>query len=163
VTMPVIFSTGSLYLFGLDRVYGWAAEVGCDGVEIMMDERWDTHQDASLNHLKEKYGIPILALHLPLRRGAWGLEPGETLTRVAKLAGKIEASVVVVHPPPPGRPLATWAAGPLKEAREVGIHVAVENMPKGRIERLFSVGRPGGAIGRSICSASGTLRSIPAT
>jgi hypothetical protein len=46
--MPVIFSTGSLCLFGLDRVYGWAAEVGCDEVEIMMDERWDTHQDAYL-------------------------------------------------------------------------------------------------------------------
>jgi sugar phosphate isomerase/epimerase len=42
VTIPVVFSTGSLYPFGLDRCYGWAAEAGYDGVEIMMDERWDT-------------------------------------------------------------------------------------------------------------------------
>ena len=93
--IPVIFSTGSLYPFGLDRIYGWAAEAGYDGVEIMMDERWDTHQDIYLNHLADKHGIPIFALHTPLFRGAWRLEPGETLVRSAKLAGRIEASVVV--------------------------------------------------------------------
>jgi sugar phosphate isomerase/epimerase len=141
VTVPVIFSTGSLYPFGLDRVYGWAAEVGYDGVEIMMDDRWDTHQDAYLNHLADKHGIPILALHTPLHRGAWGLGPGETLVRSAKLAGRIGTPVVIAHPPPPGRPLTRWAAGPLKEARAQGIHVAVENMPKGRVKRFFSIGR----------------------
>ncbi len=34
--MPVVFSTGSLYPFGLDRIYAWAAEAGYDGVEIMV-------------------------------------------------------------------------------------------------------------------------------
>jgi sugar phosphate isomerase/epimerase len=141
VAIPVIFSTGSLYPFGLDRVYGWATEVGYDGVEIMMDERWDTHQDAYLNHLAVKHGIPILALHTPLQRGAWGLEPGETLVRAAKLAGRVGAAVVVVHPPPPGRPLARWSAGPLKEARAQGVSVTVENMAKGRPKHLFSIRR----------------------
>ena len=56
MSVPVIFSTGSLHPFGLDRIYGWAAEAGYDGVEIMMDDRWDTHQDAYLDHLAEKYG-----------------------------------------------------------------------------------------------------------
>ena len=46
MAIPVIFSTGSLYPFGLDRTYGWAVQVGYDGMEITMDERWDTHQDA---------------------------------------------------------------------------------------------------------------------
>lgn len=144
MTVPVIFSTGSLYPFGLDRVYGWAAEVGYDGVEIMMDDRWDTHQDAYLDHLAGKYGIPILALHPPLREGVWRLEPGETLIRAAKLAARIggeEKEVVVpAHPPPPGRPLQRWREGALKEARGTGMPVAVENMPKGR-GRVFSVGR----------------------
>ena len=71
MTIPVVFSTGSLYPFGLDRSYGWAAEAGYDGVEIMMDERWDTVQEAYLNHLVEKHGIPILALHTPLHEGVW--------------------------------------------------------------------------------------------
>ena len=34
---PVIFSTGSLYPFCLESVYGWISEAGYDGAEIMMD------------------------------------------------------------------------------------------------------------------------------
>ena len=30
---PIIFSTGSLYPFGLERVYGWISEAGYDGHE----------------------------------------------------------------------------------------------------------------------------------
>jgi sugar phosphate isomerase/epimerase len=139
VAIPVIFSTGSLYPFGLDRSYSWAAEAGYDGIEVMMDERWDTHQDAYLNHLADKHGIPVLALHTPLHRGAWRLEPGETLVRVAKLAVGIGGPVVVAHPPPPGRQLRRWAAGPLEQARKAGARVAVENMPRSGRRRLFSI------------------------
>ena len=63
--IPVIFSSGSLYPFGLDRSYGWAAEVGYDGVEIMMDERWDTHQHAYLSHLTDRHGTPSLPCTRP--------------------------------------------------------------------------------------------------
>ncbi len=141
MAVPVAFSTGSLYPFGLERVYGWAAEVGFDGVEIMMDERWDTHQDFYLRDLVEKHGVPILALHLPLHRGAWGLGPEETLVRVARLAQKMEVPVVVAHPPPPGRPLERWKTGALREAREQGVAVAVENMPRSEAGGLFRVRR----------------------
>jgi len=54
----------------LDRVYGWVAETGYEGVGIMMDERWYTHQDAYLNRLADKHGIPVLALCTLLYRGA---------------------------------------------------------------------------------------------
>lgn len=139
--VPVVFSTGSLWPFGLDRVYGWAAEAGYDGVEVMMDDRWDTHQDAYLKYLVDEYGIPIFALHPPLREGVWRLDPAETLVRAARLAARIGDEVVVpAHPPPPGRPLRRWCKGPLKEARGAGVPVAVENMPKRR-GRVFSVGR----------------------
>ena len=104
--------------------------VGLDGVEIMMDERWDTHQRAYLEHLQERHGVKILALHPPLRRGAWNLGPEETLVRTARLAHGMDVPVVVAHPPPPGRSLERWAAGPLREAREQGVSVAVENMPR---------------------------------
>ena len=139
--IPVIFSTGSLYPFGLDRSYGWAAEVGYDGVEIMMDERWDTHQHTYLSHLVDRHGIPVLALHTPLYKGAWRLDPGETLVRSVGLAEKVGAPVVIVHPPPPGRPLARWAKGPLNEARTQDVSVAVENMPRDRAGYVFSIRR----------------------
>jgi sugar phosphate isomerase/epimerase len=141
VTIPVILSTGSLYPFGLDRSYGWTAEAGYDGVEIMMDERWDTVQDAYLNHLAEKHGIPILALHTPLHASVWRLGPEETLVRSARLAVRVGAPLVVAHPPPPGRPLARWAAGALERARGEGVHVAVENMPRGRPKYPLSTRR----------------------
>ena len=140
MTIPVVFSTGSLHPFGLDRAYSWAAEVGYDGIEVMMDDRWDTHQSGYLDHLAEKHGIPIRALHPPLRRGAWNLEPHETLVRVAKLARSLEARVVVAHPPP-GRSLERWRAGPLQEAREQGVCVAVENMPECEVKSILGLGR----------------------
>ena len=49
--------------------------------------------------------------------------------------------VVVAHPPPPGRPLERWKAGPLREAREQNVVVAVENMPRSRAGGLFRVRR----------------------
>ena len=139
--VPVVFSTGSLYPFGLDRVYTWAAEAGFDGVEIMMDERWDTHQASYLHHLAERHGIKVLAFHPPLRRGAWNLGSQETLVRVARLARRMEVPVVVAHPPPPGRPLERWSAGPLRKAREQGVSVAVENMPRSEARTLFGIRR----------------------
>jgi sugar phosphate isomerase/epimerase len=135
--IPVVFSTGSLYPFGLDRAYSWAAEAGYDGVEIMMDDRWDTHQSDYLNHLAGEHGIPIQAFHPPLRRGAWNLGPEETLIRVAGLARSMEVSVVVAHPPQPGRSLKRWKTGPLREAREQGVSVAVENMPRAEIRGIL--------------------------
>ena len=141
--MPVIFSTGSLYPFGLERAYSLAAEAGYDGVEIMMDDRWDTHQRNYLDHLAERHGIPILALHPPLRRGAWNLGPEETLFRVARLARSMEVPVVVAHPPRPGRLLERWSAGPLRRARELGVRVAVENMPRSEVRGIFGTRSPG--------------------
>ena len=141
MAVPVLFSTGSLYPFGLDRVYGWISKAGYDGVEIMMDERWDTHQEEYLRDLVERHGVPILALHPPLRRGAWGLGPEETLVRVARLAGRMEVPVVVAHPPPPGRGMERWKEGPLREARKHGVAVAVENMPRSRVGGIFRAGR----------------------
>jgi sugar phosphate isomerase/epimerase len=132
VSVPVAFSTGSLYPFGLERVYGWAAEAGFDGVEVMMDERWDTHQPAYLQDLAERHGLPILALHPPIYAGAWRLDPEETLVRSARLAARISCPLVVAHPPPPGRPLRRWLTGPLAAARDEGVIVAVENMPANR-------------------------------
>lgn len=140
MSIPVIFSTGSLYPFGLERAYGWAAEAGYDGVEVMMDDRWDTHQEDYLNALAERFGIPILALHPPIFEGAWKLPPGETLVRSAGLAKRVGALVVVAHPPPPGRTLERWRKGPLAEARSQGVAVAVENMPRGR-RRAFGIRR----------------------
>lgn len=127
--IPVVFSTGSLHPFGLERIFAWAAEAGFDGIEVMMDDRWDTHQQGYLEHLMESHGLPIAALHPPIGRGVWGLEPEQTLIKVAELAARIGAGTVVAHPPRAGRSLQKWCKGTLAEARSRGVAVAVENMP----------------------------------
>ncbi len=137
MAIPVVFSTGSLYPFGLERVYAWAAEAGFDGLEIMMDERWDTHQADYLAWLSERYALPVRALHPPLGRGAWRLEPGETLVRVAKLAKKVGAGVIVAHPPADGALIDSWSQNTLFDARKAGVSVAVENMPRDRARGFF--------------------------
>lgn len=106
-----------------------------------MDDRWDTHQDAFLRSLADGYGIPIVALHPPLRRGAWNLGPEETLVRSARLAERIGAEVVVAHPPAAGRPLQKWRTGALERARAHGVSVAVENMPRNERRLFFGLGR----------------------
>ena len=140
MTVPVVFSTGSLHPFGLERVFGWAAEAGFDGMEVMMDDRWDTHQPAYLTDLVQGHGLPILALHPPIYRGAWRLGPEETLVRSARLARRISCPLVVAHPPPPGRPLRRWTQGTLAAARGEGVTVAVENMPA-NVPGFFGVRR----------------------
>lgn len=128
--IPVIFSTGSLHPFGLDRIFGWASEVDFDGVEVMMDDRWDTHQAHYLSELSKRHSLPILALHPPIYQGAWRLGVEETLIRSAKLASRVSCPLIVAHPPPPGLPLQRWMQGALTGARGEGVIVAVENMPR---------------------------------
>lgn len=140
--IPVVFSTGSLHTFGIDRVFAWISESGYDGAEVMMDDRWDTHQESYLGELSSRHGVRIMALHPPIFQGAWRLPPGETLIRSAKLARSLGIPTVVAHPPRPGK-LREWSDGPLREAREQGVRIAVENMPRTRPRGRFGFGGPG--------------------
>ncbi len=110
-----------------------------------MDNRWDTHQEDYLAELVGRHDIPILALHPPIYRGAWRLPKDETLVRAAKLAAGLGIPTVVAHPPGPEKS-ERWCEGPLREARETGVAVAVENMPRSEPEgwRRYLVG-PGGS------------------
>lgn len=138
--IPVAFSTGSLYTFGLERVFAWTSEAGFDGVEVMMDDRWDTHQPEYVGDLARRYSLPVLAVHPPIYSGVWRLSKDETLVRSAKLAVALGAPVLVAHPPRPAR-LAAWESGPLAEARRMGVAVAVENMPRSGRARSGRRGR----------------------
>ena len=66
--MPTLaLSTGSLHNYGLNRVWGFAAEAGFDAIEVMIDAKWDTRQGAYLRSLVADFGLPIAALHTPFR------------------------------------------------------------------------------------------------
>lgn len=99
--MQFIFSTGSLYTYGVDRCFELAARAGFDGIELMVDQRWDTRQPAYLQRLSDRHQQPIVAVHSPFSPQVAGWprdEPGRIQASV-KLAESLGASVVVHHLP----------------------------------------------------------------
>ena len=100
--MVLALSTGSLHNYGLNRVFALAAEAGFEGLEIMVDERWDTRQADYLTHLSAKYNLPIVSMHEPfhhLNLHGWNRDLLSRLKRTIKLAERVGAYLVVIHPP----------------------------------------------------------------
>lgn len=99
--MRFILSTGSLYNYSVDRVFALAAEAGFDGIEMLIDHRWDTRQADYLQHLMESHSLPIPAVHSPFSRNCsgWGETEYGAIARTAELAYELGAQVVVHHLP----------------------------------------------------------------
>ena len=49
--MQFILSTGSLWNYVTDRCFSFAAEAGFDGIELMLDSRYETRMPDSLHSL----------------------------------------------------------------------------------------------------------------
>ena len=97
----IVLSTGSLYTYGLARVFDLAAQVGFDGIEVLIDRRWDTRTPAYLLRLSREYGLPIVALHNPFDFDVpgWPFDQRGRLERTAALAQELGVPVVVAHLP----------------------------------------------------------------
>ncbi len=153
----IALSTGSLHTYGTARVAHLAAAAGFDGLEIMVDARWDTRDAAYLSEVAGSAALPITSLHAPfVPVDGWSGDEANRLTRTVELARAVGARTVVVHPPmrfhwvylrfPPL--ITAWALTPVPrrapfrrwlleeltayQAR-TGITVAVENMPRHRV------------------------------
>jgi sugar phosphate isomerase/epimerase len=101
--MRFLFSTGSLWTYGTERCFDFAARAGFDGVELMVDQRWDTRQPNYLTGLAARFGQPIVAVHSPFSPSTPGWpgffdEPGSIRASVG-LAEAVGARVVVHHLP----------------------------------------------------------------
>jgi sugar phosphate isomerase/epimerase len=158
LTKPSLsFSTGSLYLYSLERCFALAAELGFDGVEVLVDERFDTREPDHLRRLMDAYRLPITSLHAPFPGRAlpgWQTSPIETVTQTVALAEILGAAHVVMHTPdrirtvklPLGvdgqrlklpwyagfsRVIRKWiVSGGLREfQRTTDVKICVENMP----------------------------------
>lgn len=151
----IAFSTGSLHNYGMNRAFELAKQAGFDGVEVLIDERWDTRQASYLQHLQAEHEMPIFSLHSPFVRKVEGWE-GDAISRVKRsveLAEVVGAGVVVIHLPfrflrgsvempalwlhfTLGLPLfgdngyRRWLLGELKTYQAgTKVTIAVENMP----------------------------------
>jgi sugar phosphate isomerase/epimerase len=96
-----LFSTGSLYTYSLDRCFELAARAGFDGMELMVDQRWDTRDPDYLRRLVDRHNMPVLAVHSPFRHHArdWAKDEPESIRKSVQLAEALDAEVVVHHLP----------------------------------------------------------------
>ncbi len=99
--MKFIFSTGSLYTYSVARCMAFAAKAGFDGIELMVDHRWDTRQAVYLQGLIDQYEQPILAVHSPFARQVpgWPRDEVGRIKESVKLAETLGAKVVIHHLP----------------------------------------------------------------
>ena len=100
--MQIAFSTGSLYTFGLARVFELAQEAGFDGLELMVDNRHDTRDIAYLRRLQKQHNLPILSLHTPfpiIVMDSWPWDEAIRTQRTVALAQELGAPTVVTHLP----------------------------------------------------------------
>jgi sugar phosphate isomerase/epimerase len=100
--MKIAFSTGSLYTCSLERTFALIREAGFDGVEIMIDNRWDTRDVAHLRRLQERHNLPILSLHSPfplIAVDGWPWDEAVRTQRTMALAEALGVPTVVTHLP----------------------------------------------------------------
>jgi sugar phosphate isomerase/epimerase len=152
----IALSTGTLYTFGIARVFGMTARAGFDGIEVLIDHRWDTRQSAYLRQLSSENGLPIASLHNPFIPHISGFpsEPTERLTASVRLAQELNVDTVVLHLPlrvacaefrgygrrlivpiwpSPYRRLRRWMEQELPSFETAtGVRLCVENMPARR-------------------------------
>lgn len=61
----LLLSSGSFPHYGLERFFQFAQEGGFDGVEIIVNQNYDSHNAQYLTKLSEEYEMPIKAFSLP--------------------------------------------------------------------------------------------------
>ena len=98
--MKFIFSTGSLYTYSIERCFDFAVRSGFDGIELLIDHRWDTRQSYYLHHLLDRYSLPIIAVHSPFFTvPGWPQDQPAMIQKSVKLAEEVGSKVVVHHLP----------------------------------------------------------------
>lgn len=135
----VTLSTGSLYTYGLARTFELMQGSAFDGVEIIVDNRWDTRQAEYINSLAVQWGIPVQSIHAPFGViSEMGPDYPSTLKATIRLAEEVGARTVVIHPISRGTPgLAQWLHANLADLQtQTPVLLTVENLPRRLVKRL---------------------------
>lgn len=143
--IPVGLSTASVYPQTTEAAFQYAAELGYDGIELMV---WGEAVSQDINRvalLSERYQMPVLSVHAPcllISQRVWGRDPIGKLARSVQAAEDLGAGTVVVHPPFRWQRRYVAAFDDLVQELESdsGVAVAVENMFPVRADRFFGAG-----------------------
>ncbi|WP_132992257.1 sugar phosphate isomerase/epimerase family protein [Gordonia zhaorongruii] len=143
--IPIGLSTASVYPQNTEAAFAYAAEIGFDGVELMVWGESVSQDVAHVAHLSQQYQVPVLSVHAPcllISQRVWGRDPEAKLVRSVQAAEDLGASTVVVHPPFRWQRDYVSAFDDLVAGLEAtsDVSVAVENMFPMRADRLFGAG-----------------------
>jgi sugar phosphate isomerase/epimerase len=145
-------STASVYPENTEAAFRYSAEIGYDGVELMIWAESISQDTEGVRELSRKYGVPVMAVHAPcllISQRVMGSDPVMKLERSAQMAVDLGARTVVVHPP--FRWQRRYAEGFLDQVADLEekyqVQVAVENMFPLRADGFF-IGRKEGPAAR---------------
>ncbi|HUR73767.1 MAG TPA: sugar phosphate isomerase/epimerase, partial [Sporichthya sp.] len=129
----VCLSTSSTYPESTGAAFELAANLGFDGIEVMVGVDPVSQDADALRHLSDYHQMPIIAIHAPcllITQRVWGTEPWVKLDRAREVAELLGSEVVVVHPPFRWQRdyAKAFEAGLAHLGEETEIAFAVENM-----------------------------------
>jgi len=129
----VALSTASVYPESVEAGFALAAELGYDGIELMVWNDPVSQDPAAVRRLIDRYGVPVLAVHAPcllVTQRVWDPNPVIRLRRAAVAAEALGAGTVVVHPPFrwQRRYVRAFADEVAHAEERSGVAIAVENM-----------------------------------
>lgn len=140
--IQVGLSTASAYPQNTEAAFAYAADLGYDGVELMVWADPVSQDVGAVRSLSKRYGVPVLAIHAPcllISQRVWGSDPVPKLDKSVQLAQDLDARTVVIHPP--FRWQRRYADGFADQVGELedktGVAIAVENMFPMRADRFF--------------------------
>jgi sugar phosphate isomerase/epimerase len=130
---PVALSTASVYPEPTAAAFELAAELGYDGVELMVWSDPVSQNVAAVAGLVERYGVPVLAVHAPclaVSQRVWSADPIVRIRRSVAAAATLQARTVVLHPPFrwQRRYAAQFNDEVARAGEHAGVALAVENM-----------------------------------
>ncbi|MCJ0979799.1 sugar phosphate isomerase/epimerase [Rhodococcus sp. ARC_M12] len=140
--IPIGLSTASVYPQNTEAAFRYAADLGYDGVELMVWAESVSQDVDAVAALSREYSMPVQAIHAPcllISQRVWGSDPIAKLARSVEAAEKLDSATVVVHPP--FRWQRKYSDGFSDQVAELEsnshVVVAVENMFPMRADRFF--------------------------
>ncbi|HEV2928516.1 MAG TPA: sugar phosphate isomerase/epimerase [Propionibacteriaceae bacterium] len=126
-------STSSVYPETTSSAFELARRLGYDGVELMIGIDPVSSDIDAVEKLRDYHGVPVLSVHSPcllITQRVWGTDNWVKLERSAEAARRLNADVVVVHPPFRWQReyARNFVAGVRRLSEETGILFSVENM-----------------------------------